>query len=175
MAGLLLSGILSDTLLFKSPTTTQLDKNVANKLSEITNLNYEELAMQMFKAASNFKNIVDKEDVLYRDFKNYTIGNNKIGVGQIFTLNIEDIMDEKDAYIKLLNREAENNNYDVILFVVTDIIKNGSYIFYNEKAINTLENGFRIEDFYQGYYLQDCLSRKKQIIPNIMDALDKNN
>lgn len=174
MAGLLLSGILSDTLLFKSPTTTQLDKNVANTLSELANLNYEELAMQMFKAASNFKNIVDKEDVLYRDFKNYTIGNNKIGVGQIFTLNIEDIMDEKDAYIKLLEREAENNNYDVILFVVTDIIKNGSYIFYNEKAINTLENGFRIEDFYQGYYLQDCLSRKKQIIPNIMDALDKN-
>lgn len=174
IAGLLLSGILSDTLMFKSPTTTPIDSKSAMKLAEMANLDYEKFAMKMFKAASNFKNITDKEDVLYRDFKNYTIDNNKVGIGQIFTLNIDDIMDEKDEYIKLLEREAENNNYDIILFVVTDIVKNGSYIFYNQKAINTLENSFRIENLYQGYYLQDFLSRKKQIIPNIMDALDKN-
>lgn len=174
IAGLLLSGILSDTLMFKSPTTTSIDSKSAMKLAEMANLDYEKFAMKMFKAASNFKNITDKEDVLYRDFKNYTIDNNKVGIGQIFTLNIDDIMDEKDEYIKLLEREAENNNYDIILFVVTDIVKNGSYIFYNQKAINTLENSFRIEKLYQGYYLQDFLSRKKQIIPNIMDALDKN-
>ncbi|MEI3530488.1 MAG: putative manganese-dependent inorganic diphosphatase [Bacilli bacterium] len=174
IAGLLLAGILSDTLMFKSPTTTPIDNKSAMKLAKIADLDYEDFAMKMFKAASNFKNIVDKEDVLYRDFKNFTIDNNKVGIGQIFTLNIEDIMDEKEEYIKLLEREAENNNYDIILFIVTDIVKNGSYIFYNQKAVNTLENSFRIEKLHQGYYLQDCLSRKKQIIPNIMDALDKN-
>lgn len=174
IAGLLLAGILSDTLMFKSPTTTPIDNKVAIKLAEIAGIDYEDFAMKMFKAASNFKNIADKENVLYRDFKDFTIDNNKVGVGQIFTLNIEDIMEEKDEYINLLEREAENNNYDIILFVVTDIVKNGSYIFYNQKAAKTLQNSFRIETIHQGYYLQDCLSRKKQIIPNIVDALDKN-
>lgn len=174
LAGLLLAGILSDTLLFKSPTTTEMDKNIASELSEIANLDCEEFAMKMFKSASNFKNIVDKEDVLYRDFKSFVINTNKVGVGQILTLSIDDIMDEKEEYISLLEREAKNNNYDVILFAVTDIVKNGSYLFYNEQAKKVLENSFRIENIYQGYYLQDCLSRKNQIIPNIMDALDKN-
>lgn len=175
IAGLLLSGILSDTLLFKSPTTTDLDKQIALTLAEIASINHEELAMKMFKSASNFKNIEDKEDVLYRDFKSFMIDNNKVGVGQILTLNIDDIMDEKDEYIQLLEREAKNNNYDVIVFAVTDIVKNGSYLFFNEQAKKVLENSFRVDNIYQGYYLQDCLSRKNQIIPNIMDALDKNN
>lgn len=174
LAGLLLAGILSDTLLFKSPTTTELDKTIANELATLANINYEEFAMQMFKSASNFKNIIDKEDVLYRDFKSFVINTNKVGVGQILTLNIDDIMEEKEEYISLLEREAKNNNYDVIVFVVTDIVKNGSYFFYNEQAKKVLENSFRIDNIYQGYYLQDCLSRKNQIIPNIMDALDKN-
>lgn len=175
IAGLLLAGILSDTLLFKSPTTTEIDKENAISLAEIANINYEEFAMKMFKSASNFKNVANKEDVLYRDFKSFMIDNNKVGVGQILTLNIDDIMEEKDEYIDLLEREAKNNNYNVIVFAVTDIVKNGSYLFYNQKAKKILENSFRIENIYEGYYLQDCLSRKNQIIPNIMDALDKNN
>lgn len=175
IAGLLLAGILSDTLLFKSPTTTFIDKEIALKLSEITEINYEKFAMQMFKSASNFKNIEHKEDILYRDFKSFMIDNSKVGVGQILTLSIDDITEEKEEYIELLEREARNNNYDVIVFAVTDIVKNGSYFFYNEKAKKILENSFRIDNIYQGYYIQDCLSRKNQIIPNIMDALDKNN
>lgn len=174
IGGLLLAGILSDTLLFKSPTTTETDKKIANELSELTNINCEEFAIKMFKAASNFKNIQDKEDIFYRDFKSFTISNEKVGVGQVLALNIDDIMEEKEEYIELLEREAKNNNYDVLIFAVVDIVKNGSYFFYSENSKTVLENSFRLDNIEQGFYVQDCLSRKNQIIPSIMDALDKN-
>lgn len=171
--GLLLSGILSDTLLFKSPTSTELDYFIATKIAKELNVDYTEYAMKMFKASSDYKNVSDKSDVLYEDFKVFNIKNIKIGVGQITTLNIDDIKNESKEYIELLNKEAKQNNYLVFILMVTDIIENGSYIFYNESAKEIIENSFSVDDFYQGYFLKDCLSRKKQIIPNIMEVLDR--
>lgn len=170
--GLLLSGILSDTLLFKSPTTTELDYYVAKKLADEIHLDYNDFAMKMFKASSDYKNVKNKEDVIYKDFKEFNVNGLVIGVGQINTLSIDDIMEEKDEYIDLLNKEAEKRNYGLFLFAVTDIINGGSYIFYNDSASILVKNSFG-DDVYQGIFLEGYLSRKKQIIPKIMDALEK--
>lgn len=172
IAGLMLSGIISDTLLFKSPTTTELDKEVVNELSKIAGIDYEKYGMEMLKAGSSLKGKT-KEDVLFTDFKNFTIDNKKVGIGQITTFDISEIDNERDEYIELINNVAENNDYYAIALFATDIIKNGSYIYYNEQAKEVFENSFDIDNITQGYYLEGCVSRKKQIVPNIINTIEK--
>ncbi|MDD3453255.1 MAG: putative manganese-dependent inorganic diphosphatase [Bacilli bacterium] len=172
IAGLMLSGIISDTLLFRSPTTTYMDKDAVIDLSKIANINYEEYGMQMLKAGSSLKGKT-KEEILYNDFKNFTIDNRKIGIGQVLTLNIDEILKDKDDYISIINKIAYQNEYHMVALFVTDIINNGSYILYNDESKNIFENVFEIEELYQGYFLDKYISRKKQIIPNIIAALEK--
>lgn len=172
IAGLMLSGIISDTLLFKSPTTTPIDKVVVEDLAKIAEINYEIYGMDMLKAGSSLKGKT-KEEILYTDFKNFTIDNKKIGVGQILTLNIDEIDIEKEEYVTLMNNIAKNNDYYAIVLFATDIIKNGSYMYFNENAKDLLENSFDIDELKQGHYLDGCVSRKKQIIPNIINAIEK--
>lgn len=172
IAGLMLSGIISDTLLFKSPTTTQIDIDTAHKLANIAELDIESYGLQMLKAGSSLKGKT-KEEILYTDFKNFTIDDKKIGIGQITTFNIDEILKDKEAYISLINDIAKNNDYYIVALFATDIIKNGSYMLYNESATDILDNCFEIQNIYQGYYLDGCVSRKKQIIPKIMNTLEK--
>lgn len=172
IAGLMLSGIISDTLLFKSPTTTNTDIETVIELAKIANIDYEKYGMEMLKAGASLKGKT-KEEVLYMDFKNFTIDNDKIGVAQIFITNIEEIMNEKEEYVNLINSVAEHNDYKLVALFATDIITNGSYMFYNDNAEDILDNAFAIQDIKQGYYLEDVVSRKKQIIPNIINVLEK--
>lgn len=172
IAGMMLSGIISDTLLFRSPTTTEIDKQVANTLSKIANVDLDEYGMNMLKAGASLKG-VSKEDILFTDFKNFTIDNKKVGIGQITTFDISEIENEKDEYVKLINHTANVNEYAIVALFVTDIIKNGSYVYFNDQAKDTLQLAFGIDNLEQGTYIDGCVSRKKQIIPNIMNILDK--
>lgn len=172
IAGIMLSGILSDTLLLKSPTTTELDKTATFALANIAQVNYEEYGMKMFKAGSSIKG-KSIDEVLYTDFKNFEIDNKKVGIGQIFTLDVEEFSKEKEKYIDLINKTAKNQGYSIVTLFVTDIIKNGSYIFYNENAQDTLDNCFDKMDLQEGDFLPGYVSRKKQILPNIMRVLEK--
>ncbi len=173
IAGIMMSAIISDTLLFKSPTTTELDIDVVKRLSEIAQVDYKKFAMDMFKAGSMIKN-KSPEEILYADFKNFTIENHRIGIGQLSTVSPDDVLNRKQDYIDLLNRIEKDNNYDLITLFVTDIINDCSYCFFNNKGQSILENSFDIE-FYQGIKMKGILSRKKQIIPAIMNTLDKKN
>lgn len=171
MAGLMLSGIISDTLLFRSPTTTELDRKAVAELSKIAELDYEVYGMEMLQAGASLVGKT-KEEILFMDFKNFTIDDYKIGVGQVTTFNIDNFMKDKEEYVTLINRVAEQQDYKIVALFVTDILKNGSYLFYNEKSAEILDNAFGISDIYEGYYLQDIISRKKQMIPNIMNTLE---
>ncbi len=173
IAGLMLSGILSDTLIFKSPTTTQLDKDAVLALSKIAEVDYEKYGIEMLKAGSSIKGKT-MEEIIYTDFKNFNVNNKKIAVCQICTVDPESILNEKDKYIELLNTIAKNNNYSMVCFLVTDIIKNGSYFYFNDSAKTILDNCFDVEDFNQGHYIDGCVSRKKQVIPPIVDFMEKN-
>ena len=167
----MLSGIISDTLLFKSPTTTEFDKIAVKELSSLANVDYEKYGMEMLKAGASLKGKT-KDEILFMDFKNFTIDGKKVGIGQVVTLNIEEIDSEKKEYIELINKEAQNNEYYVIALFATDIIKNGSYIYYNDTAKEILDNSFGV-NITQGTYLDNIVSRKKQIIPNIISAIEK--
>lgn len=172
IAGIMLSGIISDTLLFASPTTTELDKQIGTHLANIAQVNINEFAMEMFKAGSILKG-KNYEEILYTDFKTFTISNKKIGVSQISTINVEEFDKASNDYINLIEKIATNNNYHILILLVTDIINNGSYIYYNKAAEDILNNCFEISEIKEGYYLKGVISRKKQIIPPIMDFFDK--
>ena len=172
IAGLLLSAILSDTLLLKSPTATKMDADAVNRLCQRLNLNYEEYGLEMFKAGSSLKGKTI-EDIIYQDFKQFNTEDINIGIGQVFTTNYEEIETKKCEYIKQLNEIAENNNYDIVCLFVTNIITNGSYILFNDKARNVLSLAYNVEDIKQGHFLENIVSRKKQMIVAIIDVLEK--
>ena len=171
IAGLMLSGIISDTLLLKSPTTTEIDRTALNELSRIAEVDPEKYGMEMFKAGSSLKGKT-KEEILYTDFKNFEVNYQKIGVGQVYTMDIQEFLSEKDSYVQLINKVAVQNDYSIVALFVTDIIKNGSYVFFNDNSKETLATAFDFSDLDQGFYLDGVVSRKKQMIPNIMRVLD---
>ena len=172
IAGLMMSGIISDTLLFRSPTTTELDISTVKELSKICDVDYEKYGINMIKAGSSLKGKT-KEEIIFSDFKHFTIDNKKVGIGQVTTMNAEEFLNNKEEYIDILNKSAMENDYYIVALFVTDILKNGSYILYNSSSENILDNIFNIENIYQGYFLKKCISRKKQIIPFIMNYLEK--
>lgn len=170
IAGLMLSGILSDTLVLTSPTTTELDKKTVLALSEIADVNYKEYALEMFKAGTSLEGKT-KEEIIGTDIKSFPVNELKFAVSQVFTLNYQDILNEKDEYIKIIEDMANMNDYALVVLAVTDIISNGSYIIYTEKSKELLEKAFLVENLEQGYYIDGCVSRKKQIVPPIMEQL----
>lgn len=170
-AGLMMSGIISDTLLLTSPTTTGVDKAALEELSKIAGINYREYGMEMFKAGSSMKGKTISE-IIHGDFKNFIVDNQKLGIGQVSTMSTEEIMSKQDEFIKELNEDANDEGYTAMALFVTDILKNGSYIFFNEKAKEIFANSFGVENIEEGYFFEGLVSRKKQIVPKLMNYLD---
>ena len=170
IAGLMISGILSDTLALTSPTTTELDKFIVKDLARIINFDYTEYANEMFKAGTSLEGKT-KEEIVNEDIKIFPVDDKKFAVSQVFTLNYEEILKEKDKYIELIEEIKVNKDCELVLLCVTDIIKNGSYIFYTKDNEEQIALAFNIKDISQGYYLDGCVSRKKQLVPNIMDII----
>ena len=171
MAGLMLSGILSDTLILTSPTTTDIDKEAVKELSKIAKVDYNIYGNKMIRAGSSLTGMT-KEQVLYKDYKSYTIDNGKVGLGQVITMDIEEVLNEKDDYVKLLNTVSESNNYLFVCLFVTDILKNGTYVLYSDRAKEVLESAFGIKNIKQGDFLKGIVSRKKQILPVLMNDME---
>lgn len=172
IAGLMLSGILSDTLILTSPTTTELDKKVVLELEKIAGVNHYDYGISMFEAGSSLKGKT-VEEILFSDFKDFNIKDYKVGIGQVFTMNINDIKEQANEFLKAINETAEKSNYEIVALFITDIIKNGSYVLFNEKSKKIIAESFNVENIDQLHYLDNCVSRKKQIIPPIMKILEK--
>jgi len=170
IAGLMISGILSDTLMFKSPTTTEKDKTAVEELSSLLNLDVYDYSMQMFKAGTSLSGKT-VEEVYYQDFKRFDIDSKKIGISQVFTLSIDDIMNHKNDYIKFIDTTTSSKGYYLNIMAVTDIINEGSYLFYTSEKEKLVKNIFELEKIYQGVYIPKCISRKKQIVPSIINTV----
>ena len=172
IAGLMLSGIISDTLLLTSPTTTDTDRKALEELAKIAEVDYTKYGMEMFKAGSSLagKSI---SDIIHGDFKNFTVDNQKLGIGQISTMSTDEIMSKKEEIISELNEMAENENYRAVALFVTDILKNGSYILFNEKSKDIFAESFDVPHIEETHFFEGMVSRKKQIVPKLMNHLDK--
>ena len=157
IAGLMIAGIISDTLLFKSPTTTFDDMNAVENLAKFAN--------KMFEAGSSVEG-KSIEEIIFGDFKNFNIDNKKIGISQLLTTNAKEIINNLNEYTDSINNLAKINDYDVLALFVTDIINEGSYVIYSTNSTDILENSFNLNNLKEGIYLDNIVSRKKQIIPN---------
>lgn len=170
MAGMMLSGILSDTLILNSPTTTLIDKDAVNNLARIAEVDYKKYGFDMISYGTRMEGKT-KEEVLYTDFKKYPTDEGTIGLGQVLTTDISEYDNERDEYIEMLNNIAKSGDYKFLGLFVTDIIKGGTYVYYNDDGKEILENAFNTE-ISQGKYLPGILSRKLQILPAILEIMN---
>ena len=170
IAGIMFSGIVSDTLNFTSPTTTKIDIEAANELEKIAGINKEEYVKQMFKEGTKIEGKT-KAEIITKDLKVFQIDDKKIAVSQVLTLSAKEILEEKEQYIEQMEKIKEEKGYFSLIMYLTDIVKKGSYVLYTESAKDILQNAMQVEEIYQGIYRSGILSRKKQIIPKLMNSI----
>ena len=169
-AGLLCGAIISDTLLFRSPTCTIQDINMCKKLAEIAGINIEEFAREMFKAGTSLKGKTVVE-IFNQDFKPFQIEDIKIGIAQVNTMDIEGFMPLKDDMLKYMETKANEANLNIVLLLLTDILNEGSQILVVGDKPEIIEKAFKIELKDNTAFLPGVLSRKKQVVPPITTAI----
>ncbi|MGX7111252.1 manganese-dependent inorganic pyrophosphatase [Gemella cuniculi] len=172
IAGLMLSAIISDSLLFKSPTCTLQDKVAANELAEIAEVNLEEYGLAMLKAGASTK---DKkaEDLISLDAKEFILGEDKLIVAQINTVDEKEVVERKEELEKAINTEISSKSLSAFVFVITNILTSNSEVLVlggkKDKVANafgkTLANDFML--------LEGVVSRKKQVVPQITEEFAK--
>lgn len=172
IAGLMLSAIISDTLILKSPTTTERDKEAVENLASIAGVDYKKYGYSMLKAGSSIEGLT-VEDLIYQDFKSYKVGNTSLGISQVITMDFDSLKDNIDEYVEKLD-EIAKRDYSTVTLFITDIVENGSYVLYNTDAKHIIEDSFDITDIEEGTFIPDLVSRKKQMLPQIMETLEKN-
>ena len=172
-AGLLLAAILSDTLMFRSPTCTLIDKKAGQDLSGIAGIDYEIFAKEMFHAGSNLSGKNAKE-ILHQDFKKFTVDDMTIGIGQINSMSSEELSEIKDKLLPELDKVAKEDGLDMLFFMLTNIIDESSeVIFAGAKAQHTLNAAFGINETGKSAILPGVVSRKKQLLPSIVETIQQ--
>ena len=178
-AGLLCSAIISDTLLFRSPTCTPVDKAAGLALAQIAGLDIEKYAIDMFAAGSNLKGKSDG-DIFYQDFKRFTVGNSVFGIGQITSLNAVELKDLRTRMSAYTEKEREQHEIDMMFFMLTNILTESTdLICTGQGAEQLIANAFHVKDEDMENVsgqtgivkLPGVVSRKKQLAPQIMMAL----
>lgn len=167
ISGLLLAGILSDTLLFKSPITTQKDIGMAKKLALVCGEEINEFGIKMFRHASLIEEKSVRE-IIMANYKEYKMGNRNIGISQFETIDAENILKLKEGFLKELNAVKEQHKLELALMLITDILKEGSHLIFagNPKIIE-----LAFEESKEITFLKGILSRKNQVLPAIAKGL----
>ena len=181
IAGLLCSAIISDTLLFRSPTCTEIDKMAALALAGEAGIDINQYAREMFAAGSNLKSKTDDE-IFYQDFKRFNSGKVSFGVGQISSLNADELDSLKERLLPYLKKAHKEHGVDMMFFMLTNILNESTILLYEGTgALPMLTNAFHLEenteearDSASGTVeLPGVVSRKKQLIPAIMIACEE--
>lgn len=171
IAGLLCAAILSDTLMFRSPTCTKKDKEAAYHLATIANINMEEFASQMFRAGSDFSNKTE-EEIFYQDYKKFIMGELSFGVGQISFMSEEQLRDVKMRLMPFMEKECGKNGVDMIFFMLTNIMTESTELLcYGKGAERLVYDAYEVNVTEHCCRLENVVSRKKQLIPRFMYTL----
>lgn len=173
IAGIMLSAILSDTLLFKSPTTTKLDIEVGEKLAKIAGVNIQEYGLKMFKAASSIAGM-SVDEIIHSDIKTFKYEESSLVIGQVMTMDFDEISKRKEEFIKALNDKCRFENVKYALLFITDVIKNGSYLLFSDGSKKLIEDAYGMSTV-QGMYMDGVVSRKKQMLPPLLEIEERKN
>ena len=173
IAGLLLSAIISDTLMFRSPTCTPFDKGVAKRLAEIADVDIEDHAKKMFRAGSDFKNKTT-EEIFYQDFKIFHTEDCDFGVAQISAMSGEELEQIGEQLRPFLPQVLGEKRLNMVYVMLTDILEESSkIIFAGEDAGKILAHAFKKQEDADGILLDGIISRKKQMIPTLMNEMSE--
>ncbi len=165
LAGMMMCAILSDTVIFKSPTCTKEDTKACKELAEIAAISdYKAIGMEMFIVKSDVLNATKRELVL-RDFKDFNMGGNKIGVGQLEVVDLAVFDNMKEELFQAMSELKEEGNRHSVLLMLTDIMLEGTQLLVLSDDAEKIENAFEIKLEDQQIWLPKVMSRKKQIIP----------
>jgi manganese-dependent inorganic pyrophosphatase len=172
-AALLCSAIISDTLMFRSPTCTPLDEASARKLADIGNINIEELALEMFNAGSNLRGKT-AEEIVFLDFKQFTVNETVIGVGQVNSMSASELKEIKTTVISHLDKARKAHNLDMIFFMLTNIVTESTeLICCGPEARSKVIMAYDLREDTENILLKGVVSRKKQLVPTLVGALQQ--
>lgn len=171
IAGILLAAILSDTVLFKSPTCTTKDRETAAKLATIAGLDVQEFGMSVLKAGSSIKGM-SAADIIGNDIKEFHFGKYRVAIGQMSVMDSEEMLAIKEQLVHDMEIMRGKENYDMVLLMVTNIIVEGTHLIYTGgQATSLLSQAFGDSEQENVLYLPGVMSRKKQIIPPLSEAV----
>ena len=173
IAGLLCSAIISDTLLFRSPTCTAVDENAARKLAAIADIDMEEMAKEMFNAGSSMKG-KSAEEICFQDFKQFTVNDTVFGVGQINSMSKEELKEIKETLVPHLPNVLKEQGLQMVYFMLTDILDESTELLCcGNGAKEVIINAFDLPEDTEKLTLKGVVSRKKQLIPTLVAALQQ--
>ena len=173
IAGLLCAAIISDTLMFRSPTCTALDRAAAERLAEIAGIKCEEFATEMFAAGSNLKGR-SPEEIFYQDFKTFSQDGVEFGVGQLSAMTQEELEQVRDKLLPYLRDVLVERKIEMVFVMLTNIIEETTYLICaGEKADDLVEKAYHVHKEGDYHVLKGVVSRKKQLIPMFMSAMQE--
>ena len=171
VAGILCAAIISDTLMFRSPTCTNDDVLAAQNLAQIAGIDIEEFGSKMFKAGSNLSN-KSSEEIFYQDFKKFIVDDTTFGIGQINAMSAEELENIKRKLLPSIERECGKNGIQIIYFMLTNIRDESTELLITgEGAEQLIKAAFNVEKSGNTFILPEIVSRKKQLIPALMKVL----
>lgn len=170
IAGLLLSAILSDTVLFRSPTCTQEDKDAAAKLARIAGVEVEAYGMDMLKAGANVSDLTP-DQIAHSDMKEFTGGGKVFTISQVQVMDTSDLLQQKQVLLSALEKMRAEKGYDASFLMITSIIDESTNFIFAGNMDAVVSKAFAADVVDQEVYLPHVMSRKKQIVPPILDAL----
>lgn len=174
IAGLLCAAILSDTLAYRSPTCTEMDKQAAQALAQLAGIQTDEFAGRMFAAGSDLTNKTP-EEIFYQDFKKFTAGDVTFGVGQISSMNGEELESIKESLVPYMQKAYHEHGVEMLFFMLTNIMDASTeFLYQGAGAKELLVNTFHFDKNDKVFHLENVVSRKKQVIPALMLALQEN-
>jgi manganese-dependent inorganic pyrophosphatase len=173
IAGILCSAILSDTLMFRSPTCTPIDEAKARMLADIAGVDVTELATSMFEAGSDFKDRTP-DQIFHQDYKVFTSGDIKFGVAQVSSISKSQLNSIKDGIQSYMSTVKSSSGLDAVFVMLTDILNQSTeLLFVGDTADKIIADAFRLPVASDSYILEGVVSRKKQLIPPIMESLQE--
>ena len=173
MAGLMCSAIISDTLMYRSPTCTPIDRVTCEELAKIAGVDVEEHAKAMFTAGSDFEHRTE-EEIVYQDYKKFVMGSHQIAIGQISSMDDKELLKLRDRLRPFAQGILEKDHMDMIYLMLTDILHESSYMLcVGEDSVELMENAFEAEGDGDTVFLEGVVSRKKQLVPRLMATLQQ--
>ena len=162
MAGLITCAIISDTLMFKSPTCTPRDRLMAERMASIAHESLDDLGQMIFSASTSDDKSAD--DILFQDYKEFMISGHTLGVGQVVTLDSARVLKRQKAFLAAMQKRMDERKYDMMLFLVTDMLREGSELLFLGSP-DVIAQAFNVRPTDNRAFLPGILSRKKQVIP----------